>query len=601
MPSDPDGLIGQEIDGYRILSVLGRGGMGIVYKAEDIELARNVALKMIDPGLVRDPSFLRRFRDEARALARIDSPHIVSVYTLRQTPYGWFIVMEYVEGGTLGDVLKTRTPSWQEALPIIIQMLRALEDAHSVGIIHRDIKPGNIMLTPDGSVKVTDFGLAKVQQGNVEATVTQGMAGTPYYMSPEQVRSAQDIDHRSDLYAVGMTVYQMLAGRLPFEDNSGEYEIFKTIVETQLPPPSYYKLGLPDPLVQAVERALEKDPADRFQNAREMRESIEGLLMAPQALPVELPPSKAPSEQPVNPVVSAKPPARGLRYAIIGVLALIVVAGGFWGGLTLLGSSEDPVNDEVFIDLSIDSNPPGAIVRVGGVVVGETPLRNWSAKGPQVAVRLEKIGFTALDTLLEQKAGAPITLAVALHPDAKGEPLDDDVPPAVASNETNPVTTSPGGGTTKPQEPTPKPQGTLNLLVKATGPVSIDGERVNPTGPFTLPAGRHQVTCGQGSLRADTTVAIRAGQPQSLTCYFEGVLSINTMLENGAFTWGGIQINGVTSGETTPRNLLKSTGTYRIHIRRDGYEPVDPEQTVVVKPSFYERTYPVVFRLRKNP
>ncbi|MDX1545686.1 MAG: serine/threonine-protein kinase, partial [Rhodothermales bacterium] len=237
----PDPLVGQEIDGYRLLRVLGRGGMGVVYEAEDLALGRHVALKMIVPALARDASFVRRFQDEARTLARIESPHIVQVHALRRTDAGLFIVMEYVDGGTVKDRMEAGPMPWAQARPLVLQMLTALEHAHGVGVIHRDIKPGNLLLTRSGTVKVTDFGLAKVYEGEDAATLTQGIAGTLNYMAPEQVLGRRDLGPPADLYALGLTIYHLLAGRLPFDAGGGEYAVMQSIVESDFPPPSQFE------------------------------------------------------------------------------------------------------------------------------------------------------------------------------------------------------------------------------------------------------------------------------------------------------------------------------------------------------------------------
>ena len=183
-----DAVIGREVDGYRIEGVLGRGGMGVVYQGEDVALSRPVALKRINPSQAHREQFLRRFRSEAKALARIDSPYIVSIYALRDTDIGLLIVMEYVDGGTLKDRVENGPMPPDEAIPILRQILQAFRDAHGAGVIHRDIKPQNIMLTAEGTVKITDFGIAKLRRPDSGETVTQGgQGGTLKYMSPEQI------------------------------------------------------------------------------------------------------------------------------------------------------------------------------------------------------------------------------------------------------------------------------------------------------------------------------------------------------------------------------------------------------------------------------
>jgi len=275
-----DPAVGRTVDGYRIVEVLGRGGMGVVYKAEDVALGREVAVKRIDPAFARDPSFLRRFRSEARALARIHSPHIVQVHALRETEIGHIIVMEYVAGGTVKDHIIAKPVPAATIVRCIQQTLTALEHAHQAGVIHRDIKPHNLLLSQseraeDRTVKVTDFGLAKINQsGDRSRTVTRGVYGTLHYMSPEQVEGLGQVDARSDLYAVGMTMYEMVAGRLPFDEESSEYTIMRMIVEEELPGLDQFVPDVPPPLRDVVGRALEKDPADRYQSAAEMRDAL---------------------------------------------------------------------------------------------------------------------------------------------------------------------------------------------------------------------------------------------------------------------------------------------------------------------------------------
>jgi serine/threonine protein kinase len=271
-----DAVIGTEVDGYRIESVLGRGGMGTVYKAEDVNLSRTVAIKRINPGQQERESFIHRFRSEAQALARIDSPNIVGVYALRDTDIGLLIVMEYVEGGTLKDPIDNHgaiDPS--QAVPILEQTLEAFHDAHSAGVIHRDIKPENVMLTRDGMVKVTDFGIAKLRQPDSGETVTQGgQGGTLKYMSPEQISNISAVDARSDIYSLGMTAYEMLSGSLPFKSSDTDFDIMRKVVEGEIPPPDEFAPELPSGLAQWVMGAIQKQQDDRYQTVEAMLEAL---------------------------------------------------------------------------------------------------------------------------------------------------------------------------------------------------------------------------------------------------------------------------------------------------------------------------------------
>jgi serine/threonine protein kinase len=341
-----DYTVGREIDGYHILEVLGRGGMGVVYKAEDVALGREVAIKRIDPAFARDASFLRRFRSEARALARIHSAHIVQVHALRETDIGHIIVMEYVDGGTVKDRIVGERMSPGSIVRVIRQTLTALEDAHRVGVIHRDIKPQNILLSADGQVKVTDFGLAKINQsGDRNRTVTRGVYGTLTYMSPEQVEGLGRVDHRSDLYSLGMTAYEMLAGRLPFDEDSSDYTIMRMIVEEELPTLDRFAADVPRPLQDFVATALSKDPDRRYQSASEMKDA--------------LPESAGQGEGPVT-GSGLKPRQTGRNWRAKGTLSILTVVillvAGYFGSTALF--SVDPGAPPRNSPRSFGSSPP---------------------------------------------------------------------------------------------------------------------------------------------------------------------------------------------------------------------------------------------------
>jgi len=271
-----DAVIGKEVDGYHIESILGRGGMGVVYRAEDVALSRPVALKRINPAQAHREQFLRRFRAEAKALARINSPFITSIYALRDTDIGLLIVMEYVDGGTLKDRIVEGPMRPAVVVPIVRQILRAFGDAHGAGVIHRDIKPQNIMMTSDGAVKITDFGIAKLRRQDSGETVTQGgQGGTLKYMSPEQIEKIDQVDNRSDLYALGMTMYEMLAGRLPFDELDTDFDIMRKVVEGDVPPPGEYVPNLPGELAQVIEGATATRPEDRYPSADAMLDALD--------------------------------------------------------------------------------------------------------------------------------------------------------------------------------------------------------------------------------------------------------------------------------------------------------------------------------------
>ncbi|UCF64289.1 MAG: serine/threonine protein kinase [bacterium] len=269
-----DSLIGKTVDSYQILEVIGRGGMGVVYKAMDTALEKIVALKMMDPNLAQDEAFLKRFRAEAKALAKLENPHIVNVYAFRETEYGLFIVMEYVDGITLADKISQGGPlPWRKALPIFQQILSGLGHAHQAGVLHRDVKPRNILITADDTVKIMDFGLAKIMQAS-DVTVTQTRAGTLYYMSPERVKGLSKIDHRSDLYSLGMTFYEVLTGTVPFDKEAPDLKILETIVKGEFPPPTQYNSEIPKDLSAIIMKSLQEEPANRFDTSEKLSEAL---------------------------------------------------------------------------------------------------------------------------------------------------------------------------------------------------------------------------------------------------------------------------------------------------------------------------------------
>ncbi|MFL5796654.1 MAG: protein kinase domain-containing protein [Actinomycetota bacterium] len=253
---------------YRIEGEVGHGGMARVYRATDTVLGRTVAVKVLDAGHASDPAFVDRFRREARAAARLNHPNVVSVYDSGSDGPVHFIVMEFVEGRTLAEVMAQEGPLAPErAAEIARSVAEALSIAHGEGLVHRDVKPGNVMITPRGQVKVMDFGIARVTTAHT-ITQTSTVFGTASYLAPEQAQGLQ-VDGRADVYALGVVLYEMLAGRVPFVADSAVAVASKHVME-QPDPPSRWRRGAPPALEAIAMRALAKDPADRFQGAAEM-------------------------------------------------------------------------------------------------------------------------------------------------------------------------------------------------------------------------------------------------------------------------------------------------------------------------------------------
>ena len=277
-----DKYIGRVFDKrYKIEKVIGVGGMAIVFKAEDILMNRTVAIKMLKNDVSGDSEALRRFINESKAVAMLSHENIVNIYDVSVKGNTKYIVMEYIEGITLKAFLKHKggSLSWRETLNISEQILRALEHAHSKGVIHRDIKPQNIMLLKNGLIKVADFGIAKLPDTDT-FTVTDQAIGTVNYISPEQAMNKEPIDERSDLYSVGVLMYELSCGELPFTGDTPVAVAYKHVNEAPKSPREI-KTDMPQGLEQIIMRAMEKSPEMRYQSARQMLNHISALKKNP--------------------------------------------------------------------------------------------------------------------------------------------------------------------------------------------------------------------------------------------------------------------------------------------------------------------------------
>ena len=340
-------MIGQVIGNYRVSRELGRGGMGMVYAAEHVQLGRPAALKMLLPQLSADPTIVQRFFNEARAASAIEHPGIVAVYDYgTHTNGGAYIVMELLKGESLQQRLSRGPMSPQEAASIVAQVAGALAAAHARGIVHRDLKPDNIFLVPNElvaggiQIKMLDFGIAKLagEQGGGMKTQTGALIGTPAYMSPEQCMGRSDLDHRTDLYSLGCVFYHMLSGRPPFVSDQGTGMILAAQMRDPAPP---LPPSVPASLAAITMRLLEKDPAARYQTAAEVRSALvdAGAAAPPTKAPVQTPaptgyePTIAPISVTTNsgaaaqmltpaPTAASKPRGKGMWIGIAAVLAV---------------------------------------------------------------------------------------------------------------------------------------------------------------------------------------------------------------------------------------------------------------------------------------
>jgi len=387
-------MVGRVLNQYRILGPLGKGGMGEVYLAEDTELARKVALKLLPPEMAAVPQRIERFRREARAVAALSHPNIVTIYSVEEADGVHFLTMELVAGKTLDSLIPASGVTLERIFDVAIPLADALSDAHEKGVTHRDLKPANVMVTDDGRVKVLDFGLAKFREttsGDDERQPTQTLTregtlvGTLAYMSPEQVKGGA-VDHRADIFALGVILYEMATGKRPFVGSSSA-ELISSLLRDSPPSASEVNAAVPRPLARIIRLCLEKDPQQRYQSAADVRNEL-------RALRTELASGEVQAH--AVPRASSRGPALALALCVgllAGVVALIAWRFGGSGAagaqvtvvvLPFGNASQDTALD--YLTLAIPDEVTTTLSRAAGL-----SLRPFSSAtryaGPQVDLR----------------------------------------------------------------------------------------------------------------------------------------------------------------------------------------------------------------------
>jgi serine/threonine-protein kinase len=330
--------IGSRVGDYEVIEVLGAGGMGCVYKVRNVISDRVEAMKVLLPNLEGDPELADRFMREIKVQASLEHANIAALHTALRIDNQLLMLMEYVEGTTIEALLRSGPIPLDKAVDYMAQVLSALSYAHARGVVHRDLKPANMIVTPGGVVKLMDFGIAKMT-ADQKLTRTGCTVGSLFYMSPEQIKGALDIDPRSDLYSLGVSLYEMVTGARPFQGDS-EFSIMTAHLQQNPPPPIQVVPNLPQGLSDLILMSLEKDPARRFQTAAAFRTALLGVAHPPQsaAVPTPAPPaSPAPppalsvAPKPVLAAPSAQLAAprsrRGLYMAMGALLAVAVLIG----------------------------------------------------------------------------------------------------------------------------------------------------------------------------------------------------------------------------------------------------------------------------------
>ncbi|NIR49934.1 PEGA domain-containing protein [candidate division KSB1 bacterium] len=384
MQSDP--LLGKTISHYRILEFLGGGGMGKVYKAEDIKLKRTVALKFLISEFTRDPQAKARFTHEAQAASALDHPRIGTIFEINETDDGHiYIAMAYYDGDTLKMRMDRRRIGIDEAVHLVTQVGSGLAKAHEKGIVHRDIKPANIIITDEGFVKIVDFGLAKLG-GGTRITQTGTSMGTPAYMSPEQVKGL-DVDHRTDIWALGVILYELLTGQLPFKGDN-QMSLLYNIANEEPPPIRNLNADVPSPIEKIVEKAMAKSPEDRYDQIQHMTDDLFNVK-SDVTHKDETSPSPAPDEETLTRMAvddknlqqqkitggqtisidsDKQPPRFRIMPKVVLPLALFVL-------VVVAGIANLPKIQSLFDDqsgyLQINSEPEGAEILIDGKATGK--------------------------------------------------------------------------------------------------------------------------------------------------------------------------------------------------------------------------------------
>ncbi len=279
---------GENVGPYRIIEQLGQGGMASVFKAYHPALDRYVAIKVLHPAFNGDPNFLSRFQREARVVARLEHPHIVPIYDFAEHKGQPYLVMKFIEGQTLKARLFERPLSKTEAVKIVEAIGSALAYAHTQGVLHRDIKPSNVLLGPDGGIFLADFGLARIAQAGASTLSKDVMLGTPQYISPEQAKGTGELDEGTDIYSLGVVLYEIVVGRVPFNADT-PFSIIHDHIYTPLPPPTVVNPHVPPAVEQVLMKTLEKARADRFENVDQLLQAFRAAVLGTEDVKSEVP------------------------------------------------------------------------------------------------------------------------------------------------------------------------------------------------------------------------------------------------------------------------------------------------------------------------
>ncbi len=405
-------LIGKTISHYKILRKLGGGGIGVVYLAEDVNLGHQVAIKFLRDEYANDPSLNDRFKLEAKVLLGLAHENIVRFFDFDK--YGqskYFIVMEYIEGRSLREKLDALRDhlSVQQVFEFIIPVCRGLQEAHKNGVIHRDIKPGNILVGEEGTAKISDFGLAKLVDAT-SGSLSGGLKGTPEYMSPEQVR-LEKLDQRSDIFSLGIVLYELITLKRPFDGIYRE-ETMDAIKNKEPEALTRHRQDVPEGLQRIVDKTLNKDLQQRYQNVNglltELVREQDNLLKTKSLYPIPPPPVEKNQEQ--KSISNLWRKSRKY-FAIAGVILPII---GFIADLLGIRTYFWPAEAATSV-ISISTKPEGAAALLNDKFIGTTPIPNTSVPAGKISLKISKPGYSTIDTLIVVTTGINWPLVFALQ------------------------------------------------------------------------------------------------------------------------------------------------------------------------------------------
>ena len=518
---------------YELIQKIARGGMAEVFMAKDQLLDRPVALKVLFPELSVNVSFVERFRREAQAAANLSHPNIVSVFDWGEADNTYFIVMELVEGVTLSSLItESGRLDPQKAASIAADVAASLAFAHKHGVIHRDVKPSNVLLTEDGQVKVTDFGIARAATADGDLTQTGAVMGTATYIPPEQAQGLV-VDGRSDVYSLGVVLYEMLVGKVPFSGDSPLAIAYKHVRE-DAPRPRSLVPDIPEALEAIVLKAMAKDPASRYQSATEMRDDLRRFLNhqevlaqsgfdpdATQALPVvDISRGGGSPTQTMrtSPISSVDPPGRGTNWLLVGILILVLIIGAL-----LLGA-------KYFLNSNPSNTAAPTTVQVPAVV-GESETNATATltnRGLKYTISHETSNEQSGTVLSENPSagttvnrGASVALVVSSSvpqvsvPNVVGQTIASAESTLLAAGfqvSTNYVNNPANVGTVTSETPaasTQAPKGSSVTLDVSNGPSQITVPNVvgQPVAQAANTLGSHNLTLGNVTYASSPTIA----------------------------------------------------------------------------------------------